>query len=803
MKLMKHALAALLALAMLFGLAACGQTNVEETPVPEYVYKAVYSDVKNDYESIRGGVYSTLTTSKGFYFFNGEVVGQRELEEGETLEYDGQLDIYENRLYFLGVDGVVQQLEDFQPMDFEPEEGHYGSCNTNYLAIAPDGFFALECAYENWSDAGDDVEMYSDEWYMGYQYSERYFLRRLDKNGKELSCVELDTEPLKQGSDYFYLNGMAAAGADKVLMAGSDGLYMFDAQTGRLAGKIGGVEYADTLLTLHDGRVAVSYWGDNGQTLAIVDAEKGALGEKYIIQGELYRAVVGGGDYDFYYTNGVNFFGYRLADGTADKLFNWINCDVDNDSLNCFTVTDEGKVVAVNTEWDKNYENATNSLITMEKVPADSLPKKETVTLAVQYLDWYARKQIINFNRTHDAVRIELLDYSEYNTEDDYEAGLTKLRTEMLAGNCPDIIDLSGLPAKQFAAKGLLADLYPLLDADPELSRDDIFPNVLKAMESNGKLYATCSSFYIITTVGASSVVGTEPGWTYAELQEALAQMPEGCTVFSYSDTRYDVLQLCLMMEMDRFVNWNTGEVNFDSQAFIDLLNFAKNFPAEFDWENYEWTEADNDYNRVREGRQLLITSYLSGFDDIPYYENIYGGLDGFTYIGYPTSSGVGSMLNPNTGYAISEKCQNKQAAWEFVRVFLTEEYQDENVYNIPSNVHSYETKKIDAMTPEYIRDENGNIMLDPETGEKQMEWKGGYWDAVTDEHVPIYFLTQAEVEKVESVIRSTDRVYGLDDAINDIVKEQVEAFFAGQRSAEDVAKLIQSKAKIYVNEQR
>ena len=41
------------------------------------------------------------------------------------------------------------------------------------------------------------------------------------------------------------------------------------------------------------------------------------------------------------------------------------------------------------------------------------------------------------------------------------------------------------------------------------------------------------------------------------------------------------------------------------------------------------------------------------------------------------------------------------------------------------------------------------------------------------------------------------------DMSIADIVTEQAAAYFSGQKSAEEVAKLIQSKANIYINEQR
>ena len=78
-----------------------------------------------------------------------------------------------------------------------------------------------------------------------------------------------------------------------------------------------------------------------------------------------------------------------------------------------------------------------------------------------------------------------------------------------------------------------------------------------------------------------------------------------------------------------------------------------------------------------------------------------------------------------------------------------------------------------------------------------------GYWDEEKQEWVDIYAYTEAEIQKIEEIINSTDRVYSEDEAIWEIVMEQIDAFFSGQRSAEDVAKLIQSKAMIYVNEQR
>ena len=114
-----------------------------------------------------------------------------------------------------------------------------------------------------------------------------------------------------------------------------------------------------------------------------------------------------------------------------------------------------------------------------------------------------------------------------------------------------------------------------------------------------------------------------------------------------------------------------------------------------------------------------------------------------------------------------------------------------------------FEKKKQDALTPTYQKDEEGHILIDPETGEKMMEAKGWTVDFETMEEIPVYVYTQEQVDRVEEVIRATDRVPDSNRPIFDIVREQAQAFFAGQRSAEEVAKLVQSKVNIYVNEQR
>ena len=818
MKRLTKAFCILLAAAMLLSLAACGKSGgkAETTPTPDTVYVSEFKTFPGTYQGGEGYFNIQIIDDSGFIGTANEVVSQREPAEGEIAEYEGQFNIEEPRLYRMDFDGNLTKLA-YEPMKPSVErEDAEASTWINSLLKTDDGFLAIEEVYVSWNTAPKSVERWSDEWYNYTQSQDEYYIRRLDENGRELSCAKMDLDAARRDEEYFSPYRVVLLPDGSLLTSGEAALYAFDSGDGSFLYRIDS-DFTSivNMFRCADGRILVSGYRETLREwkleLRELDTAKRKLGATFPAEGDLYNAIPGTGPYLLFYTDGNNFYGYDEAKKEPVKLFNWINVDVLSDELDSYTVLPDGSVIGLMTEWDKNYENATRTLVTVHEVPYSTVPEKTVLTLATDGLDWNVRRELVRFNRMSDTTRIEILDYSEYdNYETDFDengvgelGGMTKLRTEILSGKMPDILDLSGMPTRQLAAKGLLMDLYPLLDADPELSREDIFPNVLKALETDGKLTSVSSGFYIETCVGASKVVGDTPGWTYRELNAALATMPEGCSVFGVYTTRETILQTMLQLDLGRFVDWNTGKVSFDSKEFIDLLNFVNEFPASFDWENYEWSEEDEDYTRIREGRQLLLSGGLSSLSDIASYESIFGGADSFTFIGYPTAEGVGNLLRIDSGYAISRDCKDPQAAWQFLRVLLTEKYEEERGYNFPANIHVFEKQKKDAMTPTYQRDANGMIQLDPETGEKLMEVKGWGVDLNTYEGIPIYFYTEEQIARVEEVIAATDRVPDNNVPILQIVREQTQPFFAGQRSAEEVVKYVQSKANIYVNEQR
>ena len=151
--------------------------------------------------------------------------------------------------------------------------------------------------------------------------------------------------------------------------------------------------------------------------------------------------------------------------------------------------------------------------------------------------------------------------------------------------------------------------------------------------------------------------------------------------------------------------------------------------------------------------------------------------------------------MSGEKSFAITAKAANPEGAWQFVRYFLTEEYQDNLInvnYNsgIPIRISSLEKHLADCKEPPYYND-NGV--------------KRYYENTVYNGYsmVNIGVNTDEDNEKMLSLIKSVSSVYREDKFVLAIVEEETGAYFAGQKSAEDVAKIIQNRVQNYLDENR
>lgn len=607
-----------------------------------------------------------------------------------------------------------------------------------------------------------------------------------DSQGNERWNVVLGAEAKPE--DYYYVNQFAIDNKGNLVVLSSSGIEVYGPDAKKITDiSIEGDEGASNLVMLKGETCALICYGEDSVYLKTVDMETKKLSEAQKFPFNSYSySMFSGKNYDLFLTDSNGLYGFNLGDADVTKIMDYVDSDIVTENI--FGIKPIDDTTFVGTYYDN--ETGVVECAKFTKVDPSTIKDKQILTLGCMYLDSDIRKQVVAFNKSNDEYRIKVMDYSSYNTDDDYTAGTTKLNTDIVAGNMPDIIMLSGdMPTKSYVSKGLFADMNPFFENDPELKKEDYLPNVMEALSEDGKMYQLAPAFYIFTVFGKTADVGSESGWTFEDLEKLMAQ--KGPDVQAFADiTRQDFMNYSMWFCNEQYIDWQTGECRFNSEDFIKNLEFANQYPAEISYENYDESYWDSYQTAFREGRTLLMLTSLSTFSD--YTMNEYGSFgEEVTPIGFPAPDKNGNAMNFNMNFAISAKSKNQDAAWNFIRYFLTDEYQDQLEYCLPVKISSLEASAVKAQSRPYYEDENGN----------KVEYDNSYY--LNGEEVIIPPMTQEETDKVMNFIKSVNHVMDYNNSISGIITEESEAYFTGQKTAQEVADIIQSRVQIYVNENR
>ena len=848
MKCKKRVLTLLLALCMLLSLAACGSKNAEDDTrqlsatvyVPEFL--SLDLDILGKNYNLSGGCTDGTNVYLLAYVYPDYEAG----EEGDsrTLLIRFPLD-----------GGEPTEMKSFQSGSTE-EDGTEVHRNFNSLRTGIDGSLWLEeSTYSYVFDLPKDFDEETDS---KYNYTtdtvRKEYQVQLDSTGTEITRIDTSDLQEKAGVEGRYQNGLLVDKDGDIFITDSQKIVVLDSSMNVRFTVEDSNMRGGSLVELSDGSIGATVYvtdaanqSTTAQLRTIDKTAKGWAEKSYDLPfNASYNLYSGGGDYLFYYMNGDALYGYRAeaeeGKPNEQRLLSWLESDINADNISFFSFLSDGRVVVMTESWYGGNDDITLAILT--ETDRSELPEKTTLTYATMGIGSDERSRILEFNRNSSTHRIQITDYSEYSTEDDYTAGITKLNTEILAGKVPDIISVNSLPIRQYGAKGILEDLWPYIENDTEIGgREGIMERGFQAAEQDGKLYQVFDTFAISTVIGSRKQLGDRTTWTMAELKEALASMPEGCAIFGEWDTKESMLNTLLRMNLDSYVNWQTGECGFDSDSFKSVLEFCNSFPMEYTPVDGEY---DDENSRISEGRQMLSRETLSGFENIQLNQAIFGGAEALntfyldyssypptvsdvpvktdwgysdaqnrvkpgqylTYIGYPREDGrCGSAFEINSGLAMSSSCKDKEGAWQFMRELLLpwepaseDEQWGWNHWGFAANKEQFEKNAAEAMKVEYMTDGEGNPILDL-NGDPIQESSTGY--GMGDLMVNIQATSQEEYDQVMDLYNAIDTLASSDNSIYDIVKEVAGSYFAGDRSLDDAAALIQNKVTIYVNESR
>jgi ABC-type glycerol-3-phosphate transport system substrate-binding protein len=195
-----------------------------------------------------------------------------------------------------------------------------------------------------------------------------------------------------------------------------------------------------------------------------------------------------------------------------------------------------------------------------------------------------------------------------------------------------------------------------------------------------------------------------------------------------------------------------------------------------------------------------LTEEYISEISDLQFLDAFFDGEPQF--IGFPSTTGSGIAFAMWGGslhsYAIAANSPHKEGAFAFLEFLLSDSYQNGEAINrrhggrIPVKLSAIETMLRADATPHENDINNG--AESPNGGRAAGDFVVPYYASRNADYVDDFYDLLARAEGIRG---------GSDRAVIAIIEEEAAAYFAGRKSVEEVAGVIQNRVQLYVNERR
>lgn len=477
-----------------------------------------------------------------------------------------------------------------------------------------------------------------------------------------------------------------------------------------------------------------------------------------------------------------------LRSGDMEAVINWNETDINWFNLktdSCHMVS-EGEICFLESSYDADKDETKTFVTHFKRAASNPHAGKTLLHLSAYGLyDSSLIDLLIDYNiRPDGKARV-----MTYDMSDDVDASIPgnaanadmayKVFLEMRSGTGPDLL-MNFTDFGEFENEEVLCDLNPYIDGSSGIQRSEYYDNIFRAFETDGKLFQMPLVVQGWGIMGNSDICGQRYGWTYADFLSMCGDLPDGSTAF-FDITAEDLMVDILSSDISYYVDYSSGEAKFDSQEFKDLLQIAKQCEVSRSRQSFgDDYETDPALDGLSAKSWVMLPYLLDGADNVARYKRVnYGRL---SFMGFPSVSGSGFGAMANMSVGISSFSEHKEEAWDFVMYLLEKDSLVDlgGSYGIPVSREALDEKTKTQVAA--LEKQNQETPDDPALGPK---------DSIEDSDINTYF----------ALVEHIDRKIANYPAIMNVVKEEAAAYFADQRSVDDVCAIIQNRVELILQE--
>lgn len=540
------------------------------------------------------------------------------------------------------------------------------------------------------------------------------------------------------------------------------------------AGEAGIYTYAATGGEAAEGRILLS-------RISVADAAPGAV-EEVELETTASLAVYSGYDRGILVSDGDSLWEYRPAGKECKTLLDWGDPGVDlkNYDIDNISILEDGRYYAMVTgKGTREME-----LVYIETRASSEIAEKQTVTIG-------------SFELIHEgeASQLEVMikEFNKYNKEYQLEfvhyESAQDLYLELLKGDGPDAFQLTD--SYVLASKGVLEDLSPYFAQSQVVRESDLLPSVREAGMQEGKLVSVFTQFYLNGLIAGQEA--TDNGaWTPEEFFEEGEQHPEALITPYISN--FMVMDFAIKPDLDSFIDWQDRKCSFDSGRFIHLLESVRRAT---DGKQEDVTEIDSNFCRRLHDGEILTDRFRIG--DVWRYMEYKDAYDGFaSFAGYPNSSGSPYFyFELDCMLAMNSASDKKEGVWKFMEYVLSENYQRQRAIQAAKQTINGQfpvrRDAFDAYLTALFEEWNRRVEHWSSEGTQTM-------NNVSRQNWGTYPVA-GEEDRQQLLYMVENAHWSSGNQVERILYEEAGSFFAGDKTAEEAARIIQNRVQLYLDE--
>ena len=387
------------------------------------------------------------------------------------------------------------------------------------------------------------------------------------------------------------------------------------------------------------------------------------------------------------------------------------------------------------------------------------------------------RSSLAFFRREHTDISINYT--VGYTGEDGFSVSdaIRKLNTEIMADEGPDIMVLDNLPVEGYISKGVLE---PVTDIVNE-KKDEIFFNMIEGYNKESEIFCVPTTFRIPVIIGNSEVVSAESSKAVIDQIEQ-----QESPVLTRQDFPYAAMYMFVTSDMVEKDGMNEEKL---TAYYNDLLRLKEMGNVT------DKIVGESDYSMNQ-----TVDIFPYGESDVPsdiYFGEAKAGVGQIAYadsyiklnsarkqadiqFDYLNKSG-GNYYIPTEVLGINSRSSYKDAAKEFLSLYLTEEVQNTNTMGFSINRNSMRNSAAVTDSPQYYS-----------TIYKNLEDTSG---------LDLYTLSTDEFNELLQFVELADTPVRVDAVVTETVMEQADKILYESLDVQTAVKTVCDKINLYLKE--